>query len=165
MEFIDIGGGFGVKYSEEEVVCDLNDLFAKIKLLYDKYFTTNSKPKIMIEPGRYLIAESGYLLCTVTAINTNANRTFVGTDSGMNHLIRPALYDSYHHIRNTVERKDKKKVTVCGNICESGDILGVDRMLGVERGDVLLIENAGAYGYSMASNYNTRGRPAEILIK
>lgn len=101
-------------------------MFQEIKKLYDKYFTL-IKPILFIEPGRYLIAEAGYLLCTVSGININSAKTFVGTDSGMHHLIRPALYNSYHNIINSVSNINTQLVTICGNICESGDILGVDR--------------------------------------
>ncbi|CAD8179856.1 unnamed protein product [Paramecium octaurelia] len=165
LKYIDIGGGFGVKYQDYEETSDLNLLFSEIKKLYDKYFI-NVKPMLFIEPGRYLIAESGYLLCTVQAINTNKSRTFVGTDSGMHHLIRPALYESYHEIINSEQKQvEPRIVTVCGNICESGDLLGVDRNLKVEVSDVLVIQNGGAYGFSMSSNYNLRERPAEILVR
>jgi diaminopimelate decarboxylase len=118
------------------------------------------------EPGRYLVAEAGTLLVTVTDIKRNPSKTFVGVDSGMGHLIRPAMYGSYHHIENLTHPDNKKEiVAIAGYYCESGDLIVRDREIPMPIiGDVLAIKNAGAYGYVMSSHYNLRERPAEILI-
>ncbi|MCD7952114.1 MAG: diaminopimelate decarboxylase, partial [Synergistaceae bacterium] len=124
------------------------------------------------EPGRYLVAECGLLLGTVHAVKENYGETYVGTDIGFNVLMRPVLYDSYHEVNllkgggehDGGAEREASPVTVVGNICESGDILGAERRLdGVRENDLIAVENAGAYGYSMASNYNCRLRPAEVL--
>jgi diaminopimelate decarboxylase len=120
---------------------------------------------VIIEPGRYISAESGILLGRVHSVKENYGETYIGTDTGMNVLMRPALYDSWHDIRVFTENKTTQRLTITGNICESGDILAKDRELPLPAvGDIIGIENAGAYGYAMASNYNTRLRPAEVLI-
>jgi diaminopimelate decarboxylase len=124
-----------------------------------------------IEPGRYISAESGILLGNVYARKNNYKKVFIGTDIGLNNLIRPAMYDSHHEIevyRNgkLLKTGDTEVASVVGNICESGDIMADQRRLPViKEGDILGIMDAGAYGYSMASNYNNRLRPAEVLIK
>jgi diaminopimelate decarboxylase len=135
-------------------------------------WAANYRKNIMlkIEPGRYIVAECGVLLGTVHAVKQNGGRTYIGTDIGFNVLVRPAMYDSHHDIefyRNDaiLKANETQPATVVGNICESGDITAKDRMLpqAVE-GDLIGIMDAGAYGYSMASNYNNRLRPAEVLI-
>jgi diaminopimelate decarboxylase len=121
--------------------------------------------EMSFEPGRFLVAESGTLLCRVVDVKRNVTKTFVGVDTGMGHLIRPAMYGSHHDIQNvTRPRARKEKVTIAGNYCESGDVLAKDRLLPkCEVGDVLAIKNAGAYGFVMSSDYNLRPRPKEIL--
>lgn len=167
LDFIDIGGGLGVPYKPEEKKLDMeclknivNEKFAEFCQKYKKDVS------LWIEPGRFLVAESGYLLVNVNTIKTNPCYKFVGTNSGFNHLVRPTMYDSYHEIINLSNLDGQKEVvTVCGNICESGDIFAKDRLINeVQEGDILAILNAGAYGYSMASNYNFRPLPAEIII-
>ncbi|MBC7260442.1 MAG: diaminopimelate decarboxylase, partial [Chloroflexi bacterium] len=135
-------------------------LFADFCRSYGKELT------MVLEPGRYLVAEAGTLLATVTDVKRAPYRTFVGIDSGFNHLIRPAMYGAYHPIVNASRvRGEEEVVTVAGNLCESGDVFAKDRKLTVcEEGDVLAILNAGAYGFAMSSNYNARPRPAEILV-
>ena len=129
------------------------------------------KVTFKIEPGRFIVAECGVLLGTVYAIKNNCEMKFIGTDLGFNALARPVMYDSYHEIEvykeNKSERNDAhEKVTVVGNICESGDIIAKHRLLPqISEGDILGVMDAGAYGYSMSSNYNNRLRPAEVLIK
>ena len=118
------------------------------------------------EAGRYLVAESGTLLATVTDIKTTPDRTFIGVDSGFNQLIRPAMYGAYHEIINTNNSNGEKvTATIAGNVCESGDVFAEDREISEpHEGDVLAILNAGAYGFTMASTYNSRPRPAEVLV-
>ncbi|MCX6153601.1 MAG: diaminopimelate decarboxylase [Candidatus Kapabacteria bacterium] len=165
-EYIDIGGGFGVPYNndEEELnieltaksVCDIfKERCAKYKL---------GKPDLILEPGRYLIANSGYILSRVTGIKKSYKK-FIGLDAGMNTLIRPALYGAKHRIEALVNSSITEFVNVCGQICENSDIQASHIELPVlEVGDLVLIHDAGAYGYVMSSNYNNRFRPAELLI-
>jgi diaminopimelate decarboxylase len=121
---------------------------------------------MIFEPGRYLVCESGVLLATVTDIKKTHFGTFVGVDSGFNHLIRPAMYGSYHQILNASRVKGKKEiVSVVGNICESGDMFAKNRSITkFKEGDILAILNVGAYGFSLSSNYNSRPKPAEVLV-
>lgn len=173
LEFVDMGGGFGIPYRKQEgqARLDLKEAGEKLSALLESWTDKYGK-KLMIkmEPGRYIVAESCVLLGTVHAVKQNSGKTFVGTDLGFNVLARPVMYDSHHDIevyRNGVLLKEKggEPVTVVGNICESGDIIAKDRKLppAVE-GDVMGVMDAGAYGYSMSSNYNNRLRPAEVLI-
>lgn len=162
LKHIEFGGGFGVPYNPKDKRLDIKKLgieFKKATKFLDKTI------KISFEPGRYLVAEAGELLVTVTDIKRNPKKTFVGVNSGMNHLIRPAMYDSHHEIVNISNPKGKKiKVNIVGNICESGDFFAKDRMLASPSiGDTLSIKNAGAYGYSMSSEYNSREKPKEYL--
>ena len=127
-------------------------------------------PLFKSEPGRYCVAEGSVILGRVHAVKQNAGKKYVGTDVGMNVLVRPSMYDSWHDIevlRNgqVVPRTDMEEQTVTGNICESGDLLAKDRMLPqIRRGDLACILDTGAYGYSMCSSYNSRPRPAEVMI-
>ena len=131
-------------------------------------FRSNKEVRFKCEPGRYISAECGVLLGTVHAVKTNYGKCYVGTDMGFNVMMRHVLYDSYHEIEVLSGKKAEngiKEATIVGNICESGDILASDRKIGpVSEGDIIAVKNAGAYGYSMASNYNCRLRPAEVLI-
>jgi diaminopimelate decarboxylase len=166
---VDLGGGFGVPYRDEARL-DMRALGARLSAGIAGFTARHPRKDmtVVIEPGRYVAAECGILLGTVHSVKENSGETYVGTDIGFNVLMRPVLYDSWHDIR--VFRAEKagtplQKVTVTGNICESGDIIARDRELPLPRtGDIIGVENAGAYGYSMASNYNSRLRPAEVLI-
>ena len=170
LEFIDFGGGFGVPYRSGEKRLDLAELarmmFEKIDSFLQKY--DNKEVRFKCEPGRYISAECGVLLGTVHAVKTNYGKCYVGTDIGFNVLMRPVLYGSYHEIEVLSSDRPENgmtEATIVGNICESGDILASDREIGpVSEGDIIAVKNAGAYGYSMASNYNCRLRPAEVLI-
>lgn len=171
LEFIDLGGGYGVPYEEGESKLDLNQLGQSLDLLI-RNFTDGYGHEIYfrIEPGRYIVAECGLLLGSVHGIKYNGEKKYIGTDIGFNVLMRPILYDSYHEIeiyRDGYLLKDtpKEAATVVGNICESGDILANDRMLPmVAPGDIIAVKNAGAYGHVMSSTYNGRLRPAELLV-
>ena len=173
LEFVDLGGGFGIPYKRlhGEARLDLTGLSDALQIiLLDWMKAYGREVKIKIEPGRYIVAESGVLLGTVHSVKKNYGIKYIGTDIGFNVIMRPVMYDSYHEI--TVFRDgialccdNKEKVTVVGNICESGDILAKDRSIPpVKEGDILAVLDAGAYGYSMCSNYNLRLRPAEVLI-
>lgn len=169
LEFIDFGGGFGVPYHPKEKPIDIKKLGKKISQCFSNFCREYGKKlTLIIEPGRYLVAEAGYLLVRVNTSKRNPNgRIFVGVDSGFNHLIRPVMYDSYHQIINISNPKGKlEKVNIVGNLCESGDQFAKERKINqVREGDLLVILTAGAYGFSMASWYNLRPRPAEVLVK
>ncbi len=173
LDFIDFGGGFGVPYRQDEKRLDFAALRGQLFPVLDSFVERydNKYVHFKCEPGRYLAAECGLLLGTVHAVKENYGETYVGTDIGFNVLMRPVLYDSYHEVRllkggehGDGAEESASTVTVVGNICESGDILAAERRLdGVRENDLIAVENAGAYGYSMASNYNCRLRPAEVL--
>jgi diaminopimelate decarboxylase len=122
---------------------------------------------LLIEPGRYVVAEAGALLTQVTTLKRTRDRLFVGVDAGMHHLVRPTMYGSYHPVFAIAPRSGTPApCTVVGPICESGDVLADERvMVPPAEGDLLVVSHAGAYGYSMASQYNLRGRPAEVLLE
>lgn len=163
---LDFGGGLGVPYSPEERRLDIAALGKDLAKEIRSFRAKRPSSSFAMEPGRYLVAEAGMLLVTVTDIKSTAKHTFIGVDSGFNHLIRPAMYGSYHPIENLSRSRAKRvPVTVAGNICESGDLFAVKRPMPMPQiGDMLAIGLAGAYGYSMASNYNLRELPPEILI-
>lgn len=166
LKFIDFGGGFKVAYKEGDLTTNVYDLGLKVgKAFKEFYHSYGRKLELWIEPGKYLVSEAGYLLVKTNVVKPTPSVTFVGVNSGLNQLIRPMMYDSYHEIVNISNPKGAQKIyTIVGNICET-DTLGADRKLNeVREGDLLVIKNAGAYGYSMASNYNSRFRPAEVLI-
>ncbi len=121
--------------------------------------------ELWIEPGKFVVSESGVLLADVNVVKPTPTVTFVGVNTGLNHLIRPMMYDSYHHIVNVSNPSGpEKSYTIVGYICET-DTFGSDRLLNeVREGDLIAFKNAGAYGFSMASNYNSRVRPAEVLV-
>lgn len=172
LEFVDLGGGFGIPYhkQENESRLDLHAMGLKLTEIISGWIRDYGKEIIFkIEPGRYVAAESAVLLGTVNAVKMNYNIKYVGTDLGFNVLIRPAMYDSHHDIE--IYRKSdkpsvkKEQVRIVGNICETGDIIAKDRMLPeIFEEDIIGVLDAGAYGYAMSSNYNNRLRPAEVLI-
>ncbi len=167
LEFVDLGGGFGVPYKPDEKPLNLCKLGKGIARAFNDFCSAYGKPlTLILEPGRYLVADAGALLATVTDVKRTPLKTFVGVDSGFNHLARPAMYGSYHTIVNASQvRGAREVVSVAGNLCESGDVFARDRLLTTFReGDILAILNVGAYGFSMSSNYNSRPRPAEVLV-
>ena len=173
LEFIDFGGGYGIPYHklDDEKEFPMDSFKKDFELLIDDFVKEYGyAPLFKTEPGRYCVAESCVLLGRVHATKQNSGVKYVGTDIGMNVLVRPSMYDSWHDIefiRNNeiVKRENMTEQTVTGNICESGDILAKNRMLPeVKPGDLAAVLDAGAYGYAMASSYNTRPRPAEVLI-
>ncbi|MBR6401535.1 MAG: diaminopimelate decarboxylase [Firmicutes bacterium] len=169
LEFVDLGGGFGIPYEKlnDQPRLDLKDLGEKLsKILFDFAEEYGKQLTFKVEPGRYISAECSVLLGTVHAVKQNNVHKFAGTDLGFNVLIRPAMYDSHHDIEVYNDSTETEEITVVGNICESGDIIAHDRVLPkVTEGDIIGVLDAGAYGFSMASNYNNRLRPAEILIR
>ncbi|RAJ94587.1 diaminopimelate decarboxylase [Larkinella arboricola] len=166
LQFLDFGSGFKVAYREGDHSTDIVDLGRKVTTAFQNFCQHYGRElELWFEPGKFLVSESGVLLVHVNVVKENPTRTFVGVDSGLNHLIRPMMYDAYHEILNVSNPTGEKQTySVVGYICET-DTLGWDRSLNqVRPGDVLALKNAGAYGFSMSSNYNSRFRPAEVLV-
>ena len=167
LEFVDVGGGFGVPYRDEEKPVDLDTWGRAVTERFDAAVATYGRPlTLVLEPGRYVVCEAGVLLARVTTVKRTRDRVFVGTDSGMHHLIRPALYQAWHPVATWPRREGTpERCFFVGPICESGDVLAEDRLMPApEEGDLVVVGNAGAYGYTMASHYNLRARPAEVLV-
>jgi diaminopimelate decarboxylase len=169
-EFVDMGGGIGVPYKPEEKELDLAVFSDKVLSLFKNRTSQYGlgEPFFCVEPGRFLVADACVLLTAVNTVKTTPFRKFVGVDAGFNTLIRPAMYGSYHHmlVANKLGAPAEEEYDVAGPICESGDLLAKDmRLPKVEEGDLLAVLNAGAYGFSMSSQYNARPRAAEVLVK
>lgn len=167
LEVIDLGGGFKVPYKEEEKETNIAELAQKLKQAFADHPLANGKElQVWFEPGKFLVSECGYLLAEVNVLKQNADVIIAGINTGLNHLIRPMMYDAYHYISNLSNPNgEEKKYMITGYICET-DTFASDRMLPeIKEGHILCIHNAGAYGYEMASNYNSRYRPAEVLVK
>lgn len=163
---IDLGGGFKVPYKPDEKGANIEELGQKLFERLDQFQQTNHRNfQIWFEPGKFLVSEAGYFLTKANIIKENPTRRFVGVDSGFNHLIRPMFYDAYHIIENISNTDGPLKTyNVVGNICET-DTFAWDRTLPeVSPGDVLMFKNAGAYGFEMSSRFNSRARPAEVLV-
>ena len=166
LKFIDFGSGFKVAYKEGDVTTDIEELGNELTERFNSFCKQYGRElELWCEPGKFLVSEAGVLLVHVNIIKQTMATVFVGVDSGQNHLIRPMFYDAYHEIVNITNPTGKQRIyTVVGYICET-DTFGWDRKLNeVREGDVLAIKNAGAYGFSMSNNYNSRLRPAEVLI-
>ena len=168
LDFVNIGGGFGIPYQPPEKPLDINKVGSDIGKIFNgkKSSKILNNPWLFVEPGRYLVADSTIQLTSVHSIKSGPIN-YIGVDAGMNTLLRPALYDAYHHVLNAsrLNSRQKKPVNICGQICENTDILAKNRKLGsVQEGDLLAILNVGAYGFSMSSHYNTRPRAAEVMI-
>jgi diaminopimelate decarboxylase len=167
LEVIDLGGGFKVPYQPGEEETDVALLGKKIKETFDNHpIAGGTKFELWFEPGKFLVSEAGYLLTEVTVLKDTGAIVFAAVNSGLNHLIRPMMYDAYHHIINISNPGGPmKKYTVTGNICET-DTFASDRDINeIREGDILAFLNAGAYGFEMSSNYNSRYKPAEVLFK
>lgn len=167
-EFVDIGGGFGVPYRPGEEVLPVETVAQKVyEGMKERYSSIGKElPELFIEPGRYLVSDSTVLLGKVTNVKSYGKR-FIGTNIGMNDLLRPALYGAYHRVlvANRVGAENVIKADITGQICENTDRIAVDRELpDVRNGDIIAVLNAGAYGYSMSNNFNGHGKPAEVLI-
>lgn len=163
INYINMGGGFGIGYKERAKAMNVEKLSKKIVPLVKK-----TDCRLIIEPGRFIVGPAGALITGIIYVKEGDQKYFAITDAGMNDLIRPSLYKAYHQIITVKEPDKKKKIEydVVGPICESSDFFGKNRKLApVERGDLLAICDAGAYGYVMASNYNTRPKPPEVLVK
>ncbi|MFY0672131.1 MAG: diaminopimelate decarboxylase [Bacteroidia bacterium] len=166
LKYIDLGSGFKVGYRQDDVTTDIERLGEILGERFKGFCQAYGRDlQLWFEPGKYLVSESGYFLATVNVVKQTVSTVFAGVDSGQNHLMRPMMYDAYHHITNISNPNGVNRVySVVGYICET-DTFGYDRKLNeVREGDVLAIHNAGAYGFMMSSNYNSRVRPAEVLI-
>jgi diaminopimelate decarboxylase len=167
LQFIDLGGGFKVPYKDGDAETDIQKLADKVATAFANHPNPGGRPlQVWFEPGKFLVSESGYFITKVNVLKETDAATFVSVDSGFNHLIRPMFYDAYHRIEN-VSNPDgaPKKYSVVGNICET-DTFAWDRTINeVHEGDYLVFYNAGAYGFEMSSNFNSRYKPAEVLVK
>ncbi|AAC07209.1 diaminopimelate decarboxylase [Aquifex aeolicus] len=162
IKYLDIGGGLGIKYKPEDKEPAPQDLADLLKDLLE-----NVKAKIILEPGRSIMGNAGILITQVQFLKDKGSKHFIIVDAGMNDLIRPSIYNAYHHII-PVETKERKKVVadIVGPICETGDFLALDREIEeVQRGEYLAVLSAGAYGFAMSSHYNMRPRAAEVLVE
>lgn len=166
LQYLDFGSGFKVPYKPNGVATNIEDLGEKISERFNRFCKEYGRDlTLMFEPGKFLVSEAGFFFVKANVVKTTLSSVFVGVDSGLNHLIRPMFYDAYHQITNVSNPKGKERIySVVGYICET-DTFGVNRKLTeVQEGDILCIHNAGAYCYMMASNYNSRFRPAEALV-
>ncbi len=164
LEYMDIGGGFGISYEEGKLPLNIEELAEQIYSLIK-----NSGMKLILEPGRFLVGPAGSLITKVLYKKNSGEKTFIIADAGMNDLIRPSLYEAFHQIKKLKEPYNKDSlevVDVVGPICESGDFFAKDRKLPpIKEGEYLAIMDAGAFGFSMSSSYNARPRPPEVLIR
>ena len=166
LSYLDFGSGFKVPYKEGDIETDIEELGEKISARFNDFCREYGKDlTLMFEPGKFLVSEAGSFLARVNVIKQTTSTVFAGLDSGLNHLIRPMFYDAYHEIVNISNPHGKPRFyTVVGYICET-DTFGINRRIAeIREGDVLCLRNAGAYCFSMASNYNSRLRPAEVLV-
>ncbi len=167
LTFIDFGSGFKVPYKPDDHSTDIEELGEKLTARFKEFCSEYGRElELWFEPGKFLVSQAGTFLVKVNVLKQTTAAMFVGVDSGLNHLIRPMLYNGYHHITNVSNPEGALRLyTVVGYICET-DTFGWDRKLNeVREGDILAFNNAGAYGMTMSSNYNSRFRPAEVLIK
>ncbi len=166
LKYIDFGSGFKVPYKADDYSTDIAEFGQELTKWVKKFIKEYGREvTLMFEPGKYLVSEAGYFLVKVNVLKQTLATVFAGVDSGQNHLLRPMFYDAYHHIVNVSNPNGKQRIyTVVGYICET-DTFGWNRKIGeIKEGDILAFKNAGAYCFSMSSNYNSRFRPAEVLI-
>jgi diaminopimelate decarboxylase len=166
LDFIDFGSGFKVPYKEGDISTDIEQLGKQLSKRFNLFCKEYGKElTLMFEPGKFLVSEAGFFLAKVNVIKQTTSTVFAGVDSGFNHLVRPMMYDSHHHITNVSNPKGRERYySVVGYICET-DTFGSNRRISeITEGDVLCFHNAGAYCFSMASNYNSRFKPAEVMV-
>lgn len=166
LDFIDFGSGFKVPYKEGDISTDIEQLGKQLSTRFNQFCKDYGKElTLMFEPGKFLVSESGYFLAKVNVIKQTTSTVFAGVDTGFNHLVRPMMYDSYHHITNISNPKGRERYySVVGYICET-DTFGNNRRINeITEEDILCFHNAGAYCFSMASNYNSRLKPAEVMV-
>lgn len=166
LKFVDFGSGFKVAYKPNDISTDIEELGIKMTELFSKFCKEYGRElEIEFEPGKFLVSESGYFFTKVNVIKQTTATVFAGVDTGLNHMIRPMFYDAYHHIENLSNPKGRQRIyTVVGYICET-DTFANDRQIAeIKEDDVLCFRNAGAYCYTMSNNYNSRFKPAEVLV-
>jgi diaminopimelate decarboxylase len=167
LEFVDLGGGFKVPYKKGDTETDISLLAQKVKEAFANHPNPGNKPlQIWFEPGKFLVSAAGYLVTKVNVLKETGSTAFAGINSGFNHLIRPMFYNAYHRIENlSNENGPQKPYTVVGYICET-DTFATDRNISeIKEGDYLVFYNAGDYGFEMSSNFNSRLKPAEVMVK
>ena len=165
LEFLDFGSGFKVPYKKDDIETDIEELGKKLSKRFNDFCTEYGKELTLIfEPGKFLVSEAGFFLAKVNVVKQTTSTVFAGVDSGFNHLIRPMLYGSQHHIENISNPKGKERFySVVGYICETDTFANNRRIAEINEGDILCFKNAGAYCFSMSSNYNSRYKPGEVL--
>ena len=165
LDFIDFGSGFKVPYKEGDIETNIEELGDKLSKRFNAFCKAYGKPlTLAFEPGKFLVSQSGYFLAKVNVVKQTTSTVFAQVDSGFNHLIRPMLYGSQHEIINISNPKGRERFySVVGYICETDTFANNRRINEISEGDILAFKNAGAYCFTMASNYNSRYRPAEIL--
>ncbi len=167
LEFVDLGGGFKVPYQEGDKETDINKLAKKVAEVFANHPNSGNKHlQVWFEPGKFLVSAAGYFVTKVNVLKQTSATTFASVNSGFNHLIRPMFYNAYHRIENiSNEGAPKMHYTIVGNICET-DTFAWDREISeIREGDYLVFYNAGAYGFEMSSNFNSRLKPAEVLVR
>ncbi len=165
LEFLDFGSGFKVPYKKDDIETDIEELGKKLSKRFNAFCAEYGKDLTLIfEPGKFLVSEAGYFLAKVNVVKQTTSTVFAGIDSGFNHLIRPMFYGSQHYIENISNPKGKERFySVVGYICETDTFANNRRISEINEGDILCFRNAGAYCFSMSSNYNSRYKPAEVL--
>lgn len=165
LEFLDFGSGFKVPYKKDDIETDIEELGKKLSKRFNAFCVEYGKELTLIfEPGKFLVSEAGFFLAKVNVVKQTTSTVFAGIDSGFNHLIRPMFYGSQHHIENISHPKGKERFySVVGYICETDTFANNRKIAEIKEGDILCFRNAGAYCFSMASNYNSRYKPAEVL--
>ncbi|AWH86166.1 diaminopimelate decarboxylase [Flavobacterium album] len=165
LEFLDFGSGFKVPYKKDDIQTDVEELGKKLTKRFNAFCNEYGRElTLAFEPGKFLVSEAGFFMARVNVVKQTTSTVFAGVDSGFNHLIRPMLYGSQHHIENISNPKGKERFySVVGYICETDTFASNRRIAEIKEGDILCFRNAGAYCFSMSSNYNSRVRPAEVL--
>lgn len=166
LSFVDLGGGLGIPFSDGQAVMSADGLARALKPIWDEEVARlGYEPELWVEPGRFLVAQAGVLVARVNSVKTTPVKTFVNVDAGFNTLLRPALYGAEHRVRVVGREGAPMLLDVAGDVCETGDILAEGRLLPrPEAGDLVVFLDAGAYGFAMASEYNARPLPAEVLV-
>jgi diaminopimelate decarboxylase len=166
LKYIDFGSGFKVAYKADDISTDIDYLGEQISQSFANFCKEYGKDlTLMFEPGKYLVSDAGYFFVKVNVVKQTTSTIFAGVDSGMNHLIRPMFYDAWHEIENISHPLNKPRIySIVGYICET-DTFAYDRKIPeITEGDILCFRNAGAYCFTMSSNYNSRFRPAEVML-
>lgn len=165
LEFLDFGSGFKVPYKKDDIETNIEELGEKLSERFNEFQEEYGSPlTLAFEPGKYLVSQAGFFLAKVNVVKQTTSTVFAGIDTGFNHLIRPMLYGSHHHIENISNPEGKPRFySVVGYICETDTFASNRRISEITEGDILCFHNAGAYCFSMASNYNSRFKPAEVL--